>query len=52
MGPASEAVASKSFNVLSDNGTSSPVSDMGRRTGLDHDNCVRDRALSRDCLEI
>ena len=52
MGPESEAAASKSFKVLRDNGSSGPVTETRRRTGLDRRDCVRDRALSRDSLEI
>ena len=52
MGPETEAIASKSFNVFNESGTSGPVTEMGRRAGPDRCNCVWDSALSRDSLEM
>ena len=51
-GPETEAGASKTFNVFNEKGMSGPVAETGRRAGLDHRDCVWDRALSRDPLEI
>ena len=52
MGPEREATASKSFNVFNESGILGPVTETGHHASLDRRDCVWDRALSRDSLEI